>query len=202
MRGGGATPWLTRGHAMAWHGWYDPIRACGVRLHACTPPPSSPPRRVAPPPLFHSLSCVRVAWNEGGGRCGVVAHPHGMPGGVRWPGTGGTAPHERAMSVCTPVHDLRRHRLAATVRGPMCRVRRSSARVVEWGGVDAGRWRETMACPGACDGLARVVRPHTSVRCASARLSITSVAATPRRRCEVRHDTWHTHAQCASWGGR
>ena len=43
-----------------------------------------------------------------------------------------------------------------------------------------------MACPGACDGLARVIRPHTSVRCASACLYATAAVTTSPRRCVVR----------------
>ena len=47
----------------------------------------------------------------------MVGPTHGLAVGVRWPGTGGTTPHERAVCVSTPERHLRRRHDAASVRG-------------------------------------------------------------------------------------
>ena len=47
----------------------------------------------------------------------MVARPDGLAEGMRWTGTGGTTPHERAVCVSTPERHLRCRHDAASVRG-------------------------------------------------------------------------------------
>ena len=124
-----------RGDAARWRRrrWRTGVQTHTARSYGVVPPvpghrapPYKPWCRATTPhrPPPHSTPHIRGldCGTRGRGRRGAVEPAHGLPVGRRWPGTGDTIPHERAVCICTPNRHLHRRYLAATVRGPMCRV--------------------------------------------------------------------------------